>query len=623
MAKLKVEGNEIKYPGGEVYKGEIKKGKPHGNGELVFADGVVQKGYFIKGKPENMHEYFYPNGDKMHANFMEGKAITMNFYFKNGDHLSAELKGGKVAKHCWLTFFNGEKMALDLKGSYEIKDFAYAVRGDMRDEKLNADVLYTFNNGAKMDGCIKNGRLNGKFDIHFRTKDFAYYFAGFVTLKNNELVGKSKLDVLTFKVFDEVLDFGLHHESWGTIQNDEVLYIGGLKDNLPHGFGMAKFRQTDHGFVGLFEKGYSAFGMDYSSKRETLLARYKDGLPHGWAIVATPYSPILRVCYEDGVLTGQSEIYTKYHSTEKGEYKDGRLNGYGMTRSSNGALYVGQAKDNVPNGCGTVIFADDTVYTGKFKNGVREGTGKEIKPNGDIYEGVFKDDEYCGKGKITQKDGTIMQGIFDNKTKSFQGVLTYTNGTTVQTKLVDGKPEGESVVTKDGNKSIHQEGKKDRVVVKLPNGGEYDGEVENGVPNGAGILSMPGVVISGYFINGKMQGKGCMSYYKDIVFTYEGDFVDNVPNGVGKFTFSDDSVYEGEVKDSKPNGKGKMVSSKGNTYVGTYVNGKREGLFEAWFKNGDYFKGEYKNDEPNGKGEYTMANGKKQKGIWKNGKFVR
>ena len=55
----------------------------------------------------------------------------------------------------------------------------------------------------------------------------------------------------------------------------------------------------------------------------------------------------------------------------------------------------------------------------------------------------------------------------------------------------------------------------------------YEGEVENGVPNGVGILIYP-------------EGN-----------TYIGDFKDGVPNGQGTFTWSDGDKYVGEFKDDK------------------------------------------------------------------------
>ena len=68
------------------------------------------------------------------------------------------------------------------------------------------------------------------------------------------------------------------------------------------------------------------------------------------------------------------------------------------------------------------------------------------------------------------------------------------------------------------------------------NVGKFEGEIENGKPNGQGT-----------FTYGKGKGKGDK---------YVGEFKGGYKNGQGTYTWSDGDKYVGKFKDDKPNGQG-------------------------------------------------------------------
>jgi len=129
-------------------------------------------------------------------------------------------------------------------------------------------------------------------------------------------------------------------------------------------------------------------------------------------------------------------------------------------------------------------------------------------------------------------------------------------------------------------------------------GGEYEGDLIDGIPHGRGKFTCSDYSYEGEFANGKFHGWGKLDAAEswgaeetymynskgDRIFEYggdyEGEFCNGVPNGKGKMTDNSDfSFYEGELLDAKPHGKGKGIFYDGMAYEGSWMHGKahREG----------------------------------------------
>jgi len=81
---------------------------------------------------------------------------------------------------------------------------------------------------------------------------------------------------------------------------------------------------------------------------------------------------------------------------------------------------------------------------------------------------------------------------------------------------------------------------------------------------------------------------------KDTQPQYKGDIENGKPNGLGIMTEPNGEKYVGEWKNGKQNGQGTFTYPDGRKYVGEYKNGKE------W--NGTYY-------DNNGKKEYKLVNG--------------
>ena len=100
---------------------------------------------------------------------------------------------------------------------------------------------------------------------------------------------------------------------------------------------------------------------------------------------------------------------------------------------------------------------------------------------------------------------------------------------------------------------------------------EYKGKVENGVPNGQGILTAP-------------DGR-----------KYVGDFKDGIPYGQGTFTFLDVWKYQGGWVFGKYHGQGTMTSPYGDKYEGEWKDGMRSGQGTQTYPDGRKYEGSWKN----------------------------
>jgi hypothetical protein len=56
--------------------------------------------------------------------------------------------------------------------------------------------------------------------------------------------------------------------------------------------------------------------------------------------------------------------------------------------------------------------------------------------------------------------------------------------------------------------------------------------------------------------------------------TYEGEFIDGVPNGKGTYVWRDGDKYVGQVRNGKAHGQGVMIYANGTTRSGLWQNNR-------------------------------------------------
>ena len=101
---------------------------------------------------------------------------------------------------------------------------------------------------------------------------------------------------------------------------------------------------------------------------------------------------------------------------------------------------------------------------------------------------------------------------------------------------------------------------------------------------------------------------------------YEGSFINDRPDGLGKATYSSGTTYDGEWQEGFPHGQGVCNYQVGSKYDGVWTKGKRHGPGQLTFPTGSYYKGDFLNGRFNGRGEYySKDTGMMYVGWWDNG----
>ncbi|CDW80566.1 UNKNOWN [Stylonychia lemnae] len=249
----------------------------------------------------------------------------------------------------------------------------------------------------------------------------------------------------------------------------------------------------------------------------------------------------------------QAKVKRKYFTqmefwetlTRKKKYIANRERKYlEYTYKCSGALYKGEWKGGFRDGYGIIRWPDGAQYDGEWQDNRAHGYGKFVHAIGDIYEGQWKRDKACGKGIYNSvNSGGTYNGEWQNDLQHGRGLETWLAG------------------------------------------GSYDGEFVMGQKTGLGKQIWPdGSVFVGYWENDMINGIVNISYQKfqgrnqwNDKRQYEGEFLNNLMHGFGKFTFSDGKTYEGFYMNDKKHGYGIFTWLNGMKYEGWWSDGKQDG----------------------------------------------
>lgn len=267
--------------------------------------------------------------------------------------------------------------------------------------------------------------------------------------------------------------------------------------------------------------------------------------------------------YEGEFVEGKRTGYGKFFygsgkAHYEGKFEEGRFSGEGKFWYDNGDWYEGEFQKGKPNGNGTYFWiSSGDSYTGNFARNECTGKGKYLWANKDTYEGEFTEDRLTGYGKYLWNDSGV----------------------------------------------------------------SYEGDLEDGKPHGKGRLFVGGQNFEGYFIDGKVSGRG--TYRDDKGNRFEGEFLDGKFKDTCKarLDFDNGDRYEGLTANNRFNGIGKYIFANRDQYQGKFVQGKKYGEGKYSFANGYRYEGHFVNDRLSGHGTFFSPNERHSHGRSFNNRF--
>ena len=220
---------------------------------------------------------------------------------------------------------------------------------------------------------------------------------------------------------------------------------------------------------------------------------------------------------------------------------------------------------------GVVQFRDGDRFQGYVsKNFTKDGFGTYIKANGYIFKGLWKNNEIGDYTCIIDPEGNYFKGKLVNGQANGNGEMVITKRIKYKGNFTNNLPNQKGILENYIDNSI------------------YEGELDNGVMSGKGILKFKdGTIYEGNFFNNKYEGFGKLKFKNGNI--YEGNFHKNFFNGKGKYIYNDGKIFEGEFQMGLKYGFGKLSWSSNKYFDGFWINNKQhgEGIF---YNNGDTLK---------------------------------
>lgn len=501
-----------------VYAGQWKDDKYHGYGEFTYTDGTVYAGYWENGLRHGQGTCTYANGAIYEGQWENGQRHGQGVYIYGDKGENKRRYAGQWAED-----------RMEGVGRFTFSDQS-TYEGEFADGKLHGYGVRKYNNGVIYEGQWRSDKRNGQGtyfyadgkswsgefvdDEKWNGKGFLYYYS------NNEPTGKT---------YEGELAEGKRNGQGVCHYENGAVYEGQWKDGLRHGQGT--YIYSDEG----------------EHKRKYVGQWVEDRMEGR------------------GVFTFADQ------GTYDGEFVDCKFHGYGLRKYASGNSYDGYWEQDKQCGQGVYTYQDGKTWTGIFKNG-EKWTGKGFlyyyvngKLNGETYEGELLEGKRHGWGVFHYKDGAVYEGQWKDGQRHGKGTYISASRLKYVGQWEDGKQNGQGVFTYQ-NGSVYEgqvvnglcEGYGRR---QYANGCSYEGQWKKDSQNGQGTYTYEdGMSWTGLFVDNKMwTGNGFWYYYTDGKRngkTYDGEVVDGVPHGFGRYTFADGSFYEGEFVNGKRHGEG-------------------------------------------------------------------
>ncbi|EAS01279.1 protein kinase (macronuclear) [Tetrahymena thermophila SB210] len=157
------------------------------------------------------------------------------------------------------------------------------------------------------------------------------------------------------------------------------------------------------------------------------------------------------------------------------------------------------------------------------------------------------------------------------------------------------------------------------VIENYQNGSRYEGEKMNGLRHGQGrFFYQDGGLYDGEWKDNKMNGRGVL-YYASGKIAYDGYWEEDKFHGFGAL-FNENPAELLSFFDYRDFDQ---VDEYWIKYDGEFKDDNKDGFGTLYLSNGERFEGSFKNDFVCGPGSFYKINGEKVDGIWQNNKLIQ
>ena len=237
------------------------------------------------------------------------------------------------------------------------------------------------------------------------------------------------------------------------------------------------------------------------------------------------------------------------------------------------------------HGDGQYFWPDGSFYNGRWVSDSRSGQGIERLSDGSQYDGNFVGNARNGLGTMLYFDGSKYNGNWQNENWNGHGKFTSADGSSLEGTFVDGVLHGRGI-ERDSNGDLG-----------------YEGDWNNGVKEGRGLLKTEIGSYYGEFLAGKKHGQGSDTFASGSKYT--GHFFENQRHGHGVMTHSNGCIYDGSWKFGECCGQGKYIESNGYSYSGEWENDLKHGHGIETIDKDTSYEGQFYKGLRHGKGRTT------------------
>lgn len=377
---------EIKYPNGEIYRGQMKLGKKHGWGALQRENKEKYEGFFIADKYEGEGVYTYKDESKYIGQWKKG------LYHGEGEIKYQNYNVANPNSH--YTWIYSKWIYGKTKKSIMLSEYEF-YHGEMKGEKIHGFGIYINKRGRHKyvyKGHHWNGLKHGFGEERILVSEKIAIYKG--TWKMNNKTG-----------FGELITYINFPNKWFS-------FMGNFENNQAHGHGIQIHSN------GTRKTGY-----------------FTNGFPDGYIFEETLVKSLYRGFFKEGQRSGQALYKDQYNQLVFSNWSNKTKNSFTLAKNTDGSGYLGlmNTKDSRFHGQGTFYFNKDKTGIEYIRTNWEDGnTSKMVhislnEKRGEKYVGEYKNQMRHGIGTYYVFEGFYIESRWQNGKAFGASQIVYKN----------------------------------------------------------------------------------------------------------------------------------------------------------------------------------------------------